>query len=33
LFGCSGLGVAYRLHRINRDLENAVNVTQSAGVA
>jgi uncharacterized membrane protein HdeD (DUF308 family) len=33
MFGCSSLGVAYRLHRINRDLENAVNVTQSAGVA
>jgi uncharacterized membrane protein HdeD (DUF308 family) len=33
MFGCSSLGVAYRLHRIDRTLEKAVNVGQSAGVA
>ena len=33
MLGSSSLGVAHRLHGIKRDLETAVNVKQSAGVA
>lgn len=33
LFGSSSLGLGYRLHRIDRDLEQAVNVNQAVNVA
>jgi len=33
MFGGSSLGVAYRLHRVHRDVEEVANLKQSASVA